>query len=100
MCGAVLAHMNQTTGAAGGDGGISGAADGGGSEQSMAGALKARAVRVASGCEQSGIQEVHIAVEPFWTLHPAIRKRLLYEEVKKTFSGAERHHPSTGLRSF
>ena len=32
-------------------------------------------------------KEVHIAVEPFLTLHPVIRKRLLYEEVKRLSPG-------------
>lgn len=35
----------------------------------------------------SQAQEVHIAVEPFLTLHPVIRKRLLYEEVKRLSPG-------------
>ena len=35
----------------------------------------------------SRAQEVHIAVEPFLTLHPVIRKRLLYEEVKRLSPG-------------
>ena len=35
----------------------------------------------------SQAQEVHIAVEPFLALHPVIRKRLLYEEVKRLSPG-------------
>lgn len=35
----------------------------------------------------SRAQEVYIAVEPFLTLHPVIRKRLLYEEVKRLSPG-------------
>ena len=40
---------------------------------------------VSAGC--SGETAVYIAVETFLTLHPVIRKRILYEEVKKLSPG-------------